>query len=714
MKIKIILMLLFLTTTTLFATTYYVATNGNNSNAGTIQSPWKTLSYACSKTTKSGDVIYINPGTYIETAQSNLSEGVSIEGSGTTTIIISHVTDTYTLSLNSNSEGTDGNQHISGIVMDGNNLIAKEAIIINGRSNVKIFNCVFKNFKTLGVVFNAGTMWLNNAPTIFATGNEFHDNVMSNCAEYVPSSDNGWGNLCIGGQDGMLIYNNSITQNQRIYGYDGYCIKFYSYGYNKGVKIYDNTLISAPCYESPPAVSWGFVLESWNSLGGMEIYGNTIQGCLDIVDAMKGDYSKSFDIHDNIIGYSSINTVSSGDSNVGIHFESNGENVYIYNNYFNYLSMPIYVSAGNNSYFNDFNIYYNIIDNVGSNFNDKGWGVRITNDNNTNNFANWNIWNNVIVSIPNGKRTMDGIQIPEGTTSNVSVRNNIIQGFTNSPVDKNNSGTYNGISIENNLFYNNGNNNSPTGSATYTNYVLQNNIINNPLFISTSNYHLQSTSPAIKKGINVGLSTDHAGNSVVNPPDIGAYEYNIIVPTPITSIIVKGKNNITTITTNDGTLQMLVTILPSNATNKTVTWSVTNGTGTATINANGLLTAITDGTVTVKATANDGSGIYGSLTITISNQSGIDPPIINLNLDLVIYPIPTTNYLNVICNDITFEATKLQVYDLVGKLYINQIVINQLDDKNIYYLSLNLKSGMYIINISNNNGKLLVRNFIIY
>ena len=58
------------------------------------------------------------------------------------------------------------------------------------------------------------------------------------------------GNLNIGAQEGMLVYNNTIIQNQRESGANGYCIKFYSYGYNKGLKIYNNTLKAAevPAY----------------------------------------------------------------------------------------------------------------------------------------------------------------------------------------------------------------------------------------------------------------------------------------------------------------------------------------------------------------------------------------------------------------------------------------------------------------------------------
>ena len=67
-------------------------------------------------------------------------------------------------------------------------------------------------------------------------------------------------------------------------------------------------------------------------------------------------------------------------------------------------------------------------------------------------------------------------------------------------------------------------------------------------------------------------------------------------------------------------LQLTATIAPSNATNQTVTWSIINGTGQATINSTGLVTAVTSGTVTAVATANDGSGVTGTLVITITNQ----------------------------------------------------------------------------------------------
>jgi uncharacterized protein YjdB len=89
---------------------------------------------------------------------------------------------------------------------------------------------------------------------------------------------------------------------------------------------------------------------------------------------------------------------------------------------------------------------------------------------------------------------------------------------------------------------------------------------------------------------------------------------------PVTGIIVSGYGSATTITTDRGTLQLSASVLPGSATNKSVTWSITNGTGQAVINSTGLVTALGNGTVIAKATANDGSGIYGTMTITNSNQ----------------------------------------------------------------------------------------------
>ena len=121
---------------------------------------------------------------------------------------------------------------------------------------------------------------------------------------------------------------------------------------------------------------------------------------------------------------------------------------------------------------------------------------------------------------------------------------------------------------------------------------------------------------AVSNGTVTARATANDGSGVVGSLVITISDQVI----PVTGITVTGAGGATTITTDNGTLQLTATVTPSDATNKTVTWSVVNGTGQATINSTGLVTAVSNGTVTARATANDGSGVVGSLVITISDQ----------------------------------------------------------------------------------------------
>ena len=537
---KILIAIFISVTLAANATTYFLGPNGNDASGnGSINAPWKTLAFACSKAISSGDIIHVNAGTYPETSQSKLAAGVSIEGEGVNSLITSNIATEYmyTILLQSGSEGTNGNQHISNIKMNGSSS-AFAAIGINARSNVKIYNCTFENFFAQGVMFNGGTGYLSRAPGTFATGNEFHDNIITNCARYVAANNNGDGCVMIGGQNGLLIYNNTITQTARGAGLNGYCFKYYSEGYNKGVKIYNNILTTAPAAGSEPSNSWGFILESHNSLGGMELYGNTCKGAWDLCGSSKGTYEFAWDIHDNTMGFDTQSPALDTEGDVGIRFESNFERSNIYRNHFKNLSMAIYVSCSTGFTMKDLYIYSNLFENLGTNINGKGWALRFTPNpmsDLSNTVTNWNIWNNVIIA-GTSHSTAYGIQLPYGNASNFSVRNNIIEGFDQGPVQNGTSGSGSNVSIENNIFYNNGNSNAAAGSIAYTNYVNQNNLKVDPLFVSSTDFHLQSSSPAIGKGIDVGLTTDYNGNSWKNPPSIGAFESGSASSAPVAPV----------------------------------------------------------------------------------------------------------------------------------------------------------------------------------
>lgn len=82
---------------------------------------------------------------------------------------------------------------------------------------------------------------------------------------------------------------------------------------------------------------------------------------------------------------------------------------------------------------------------------------------------------------------------------------------------------------------------------------------------------------------------------------------------------------LTSIRLSKGTLALTVgqtetlkaTITPSDAKDATYTWSSDN-TAIATVDANGLVTAVAVGQATISATANNGSGVKGVCVVTVS------------------------------------------------------------------------------------------------
>jgi len=159
---------------------------------------------------------------------------------------------------------------------------------------------------------------------------------------------------------------------------------------------------------------------------------------------------------------------------------------------------------------------------------------------------------------------------------------------------------------------------------------------------------------------------------------------------PLTGIFVTGENGIKTITTDNGTLQVYAKVTPVFATDTTVTWSITNGKGKAVINDTGLITASDNGTIIIRATANDGTGIYGELAITILNQSGgtdLNDPIGKI--------IITSNELRILLND-NYISWKATLYNLSG----DQIIEKYIDTDVLVFDHIKFYSGIYIVVLS--------------
>jgi len=121
----------------------------------------------------------------------------------------------------------------------------------------------------------------------------------------------------------------------------------------------------------------------------------------------------------------------------------------------------------------------------------------------------------------------------EITPTNIYVRNNIFYGSTDYVVFIQDATAMAGVTVDYNCYY-------PTSgnifewdwsSYTFTNYKIAtsqdaHSISADPLFISTSDFHLQSGSPAINAGVTIATVTDdYDGVSRTNNTyDIGAYE----------------------------------------------------------------------------------------------------------------------------------------------------------------------------------------------
>ena len=107
-----------------------------------------------------------------------------------------------------------------------------------------------------------------------------------------------------------------------------------------------------------------------------------------------------------------------------------------------------------------------------------------------------------------------------------------------------------------------------------------------------------------------------------NQLKLALYKYNPpMPPTLVSSISVSpGSASIFAGGTNNRTVQLSATVLPADATNKLYTWSSLNP-SIASVSSTGLVTALSEGTATIRATAQDGSGVYGSAVITVINKT---------------------------------------------------------------------------------------------
>ncbi len=172
----------------------------------------------------------------------------------------------------------------------------------------------------------------------------------------------------------------------------------------------------------------------------------------------------------------------------------------------------------------------------------------------------------------------------------------------------------------------------------------------------------------------------------------------------VTSISLSPSGAISVVEGN--TQQFTADVMPGCANDVSVTWTVeipAINPGYATIDQNGLLTADSAGSVSVVATANDGSGERGVRTVTISpftsvkdiHQSGVQ-----------LSPNPVTNVINL---ENTSSVVLVEIYGINGS------VIKKVTNNSNNTLSINasdLNSGIYFIKLHERDGSIFVSKFI--
>jgi len=142
-------------------------------------------------------------------------------------------------------------------------------------------------------------------------------------------------------------------------------------------------------------------------------------------------------------------------------------------------------------------------------------------------------------------------------------------------------------------------------------------------------------------------------------------------------------------------LNVIAMINPSNADNKSLTWTL-SGSGSATyreLNSNTIrIIATGNGTLTVRATANDGSNVYGEKSITISGQpSNIDDVIINT---ITVVPNPAKDHI-MLSQPVNATIT---LYSILGE----KVLVSEYNGHNTIDISA-LKAGVYLIEVRINN-----------
>lgn len=616
---------------------YYVRTDGHNTASGLNNTnnlttgAWATLEYASTHVT-SGDIIHIVAGLHTIVSTVVLPLGVSLIGDGVTSIVTSILSGPYQkiLDLESVTEGTNGNQSISYLNFNGDSLTTSWCISVAARSNVSIHHCEFHDFKDTAVNFSGISSPLGagmTPPTVYATGNSFHDNIIYNCASNsavtIVEPKYGKGGLQFGGQDGFECYNNDIQQPQRISPINediGWPIKMANRGHIKNCKVYNNTLKrAAMAADNGGNQNWNFCFEMWYIHGGFEFYDNICQGEVDLANLYKESAAFGMKFYGNTCMQPSISNFLA----TGLRMETDIQYVEIYDNTFYNINTALSFSPfdygdGIGLFVNDINIHHNLMYNIGkTSGSDKAVMMDNTSVNPQCYFHNFYFDNNTVIAASGVQAPFYGIEVPNyagGNTHDMYIRNNHFQGFSQHPIIIGNGANVYNVFIQNNNYYGNGTNGVIIFSGgTPVNYTNTGNITLSPNL--NGSYHPNLGSPLIDTGLNIGYT--YSGSA----PDIGFFETG--GSGNISPNVNAGVNQTITLPTNSTTL--IGTANDPDGTIVSILWTRVSGPNTPVIVSPSNLSTSVAGLITgiyifqLQVTDNLGTSSTDTIQITVNS-----------------------------------------------------------------------------------------------
>ena len=164
------------------------------------------------------------------------------------------------------------------------------------------------------------------------------------------------------------------------------------------------------------------------------------------------------------------------------------------------------------------------------------------------------------------------------------------------------------------------------------------------------------------------------------------FEIKIIIENPVTSITL----NTEQLTMEYGTKEQLTaTVAPDDADNLGLTWTSDNE-EVATVYENGLVTAVGEGTATITATANDGSGVSASCVVTVTFIDGI------ADVETSKVTVLAANGRITVSGKEQYDT--VSVYDTVGRLlYRGESDVIDVPRKAMYIVTVSRKSYKVVV-----------------